>query len=93
MKHATLSTRESADDYHKVIARLSDRWRVIECRDGVQWILQYRFRSEKADKAPWVGRSYCRSRNTLLRCIREHTSGVDLAAAEVALAFLPAGCS
>jgi hypothetical protein len=30
---------ESYDDYPRVVAKLNDRWRVIECRDRVQWIL------------------------------------------------------
>lgn len=34
------SNREEADDYHSVIVILSNGWRVIECRDGIQWILQ-----------------------------------------------------
>jgi hypothetical protein len=44
---------ESADDY-PVVAQLSPKWRVIECRDGEQWILQ-----RKSNK--WEGRSYCRT--------------------------------
>jgi hypothetical protein len=31
---------ESADDYPGVVADLGDKWRVIECRAGEQWILQ-----------------------------------------------------
>jgi len=30
---------ESYDGYPRVVAKLNDRWRVIECRDRVQWIL------------------------------------------------------
>jgi hypothetical protein len=92
MKHATISTRESADDYHKVIAQLSDRWRVIECADGIQWILQHRGSPEKPRRDDWRGRSYCRDREALRRCGREH-AGIDRDTMDAATSFLPARCS
>ena len=54
-----VSRIETADDYFRVIARLNPRWRVIECRDGIQWILQRRGSPEKARRDDWRGRSYC----------------------------------
>jgi hypothetical protein len=33
---------ESAEGYSPVVAVLNGKWRVIECRDRVQWILQSR---------------------------------------------------
>lgn len=33
---------EAAEDYPRVIARLSDQWRVILCPQGLQWIPQRR---------------------------------------------------
>jgi hypothetical protein len=89
MKHATISRHEAADDYFAVIAQLSPRWRVIECPDGVQWVLQYRFRAETSDKPPWKGRSFCRTREALIRCITEHADDTDPAQAEALLAHLP----
>ena len=62
------SRSESDDNYEAVIAILTDRWRVIECRDRIQWILQYRASAETYSTAHWVGRSYCRSRDALIRC-------------------------
>ena len=32
--------REEAEDYPAVVAVIGCGWRVIECRDGIQWILQ-----------------------------------------------------
>ena len=46
------SHRESDDDYRDVIALLAPRWRVICCRDGIQWILQ---KKEASHEAPWRG--------------------------------------
>lgn len=34
--------RETAEDYPRVIARVSEQWRVILCREGIQWIAQRR---------------------------------------------------
>ena len=40
------SRRESDDAYNAVIAHLNDDWRVIECLDRIQWILQFRASSK-----------------------------------------------
>lgn len=49
------SHRESDDDYRDMIALLAPRWRVICCRDGIQWILQ---KKEASHEAPWRGVKY-----------------------------------
>ena len=49
---------ESSDD-HPVLVTLNGRWRVIACRHGIQWILQYRNRAETVARDVWRGRSYC----------------------------------
>jgi hypothetical protein len=41
---------ESDDDYPCTVAFLNYRWRVIECRDRVQWILQYRAIGQKPSR-------------------------------------------
>jgi hypothetical protein len=64
---------ESYEDYGRVIVHLNDRHRVILCRDGVQWILQRRI-SNLADG--WRGRSFCRTKEALLRCIKENAGRV-----------------
>lgn len=60
------SRRESDDGYQPVVAVLADRWRVIVCRDGIQWILQYRASSETARRTEWKGARYLRTRNGLI---------------------------
>jgi hypothetical protein len=57
---AVTSHRERDDDY-PTGARLSDTVRVIDCKDGVQWILQRR----RGDQ--WQGVSFCRTRAALIR--------------------------
>jgi hypothetical protein len=60
---------ESDDSYPRVVAILNDQWRVIECRDGMRWILQYRNRAKSVAKHTWRGRSYCRTRAERCRVI------------------------
>jgi hypothetical protein len=42
------------------------RKRIIECRDGLQWIVQTLLRGR------WVGSSYCRSRVGLIEVASRH---------------------
>src|SRR6266478_4986091 len=50
--------------------QLNARWRVVVCRDGIQWILQRRNvragtggdRPERHSTDDWRGRAYCRTR-------------------------------
>ena len=57
------SHRESDDDYRDVIALLAPRWRVICCRDGIQWILQ---KKEASHEAPWRGVKHLTTKATLI---------------------------
>jgi hypothetical protein len=79
--------RETADDYPDIVARLSDRWRVILCPAGIQWILQRRD-GERAGGTRWAGVGYCTTREALLRLCRGLESPVDPAALLI-LAALP----
>lgn len=79
---------ESANNYGRVVARLNDRWRVVECPHGLQWILQRTAGAESRATSRWQSRSFCGTREALLRCSREHAGIVDPAAAAV-LAGLP----
>ena len=61
----SLRPNEGADNYPAIVARLNEAWRVIVCPDGIQWILQ----SRRGAAPGWKNRSYCQSREGLLRCI------------------------
>jgi hypothetical protein len=61
--------------------QLNNRWRVIVCRDGIQWVLQYRNRAETVSRSDWRGRAYCRTREALIRCCRAYSGEIDPAAA------------
>ena len=46
---------ESSDLYTKVIVQSSDRWRVILCAQGLQWIIQ---KKESSHAGPWRAEKY-----------------------------------
>jgi len=71
-----LGRRETADDYRAVIATLSDCWRVIVCRDALQWIVQ-RTDGERAGRARWTGVHYCQTRRALVRLCRASCERID----------------
>ena len=79
---------ESADNYGRVVARLNARWRVVECPHRLQWILQRVAGTETNATSRWENRSFCGTRDALLRCSREHAGAVNPAAAAI-LASLP----
>ncbi|KIC55086.1 MULTISPECIES: hypothetical protein [unclassified Leisingera] len=62
-----LSHRESSESYCRVIAR-AQRFRVIICKDTIQWIIQYRIGdAERGAGSRWRALSYHRSRSALIR--------------------------
>jgi hypothetical protein len=79
---------ESAQGYSRLIAVLNGKWRVIECRDGIQWILQARDTLKAPSTAVWRGRSYCRTKEALLRVCAAHAGKIDPTTAAI-LAELP----
>ena len=67
------SHRERDDNYSKVIIQLAPRWRIIECRNALQWIIQLRS-SKLLNQGYWLGVSYLTSRNKLI----EVSTGLNL---------------
>ena len=67
------SHRERDDNYSKVIIQLAPRWRIIECRNALQWIIQHRS-SKLLNRGNWLGVSYLTSRNKLI----EVSTGLNL---------------
>jgi len=60
------SYRERDDNYHDVVAQLDPRWRVIVCKDYLQWIIQKRT-AEPLHRGVWRSQSYITSRSSLIR--------------------------
>lgn len=64
------NTTEKSDDYYNVALRINDKWRVIVCPDGIQWILQYR-KGTYQGKPAWRAKLFIRSKCGLRNHIRE----------------------
>ena len=79
---------EEADDYHAVVAQLSDQWRIIVGAAGLQWILQRGYLAKNHGGMRWRSRSFCRTSEALIRVSREHAGDLRPAAAAI-LAALP----
>lgn len=60
------SHRERDPNYGGVVHVLGE-WRVVVCKDGIQWIIQRRTRAGSPDGARWRGLHYCVSRRALVR--------------------------
>ena len=86
--HENGSHRERDLDYRGVIAVLGDGWRVIECRDGLQWIIQRRDAGDP-HRAHWRGVSFHLSREALIAASGRLCAAPDPAALAI-LAALPA---
>ena len=67
---STPSRRERDETYWGVIVALSDRWRVILCKDEIQFILQKHY-AESLHGGVWRGQSYSTTRDGLIAaCVR-----------------------
>ena len=58
-----------------LIAQLNSNWRVVD--DPLQWILQRRKGNPRKRNSGWVDRSFCTTREGLLRCVREYCGEID----------------
>jgi len=56
--------RERDDNYAHVIANPSPRWRIIMCRDGMQWIIQ---KKEASHAGPWRAEGYYTCCDSLIK--------------------------
>jgi hypothetical protein len=63
---------------NRLVAQLNTSWRVKD--DPLQWILQRKKGNPRKKNSGWRGRSFCRTREALLRCIRDYCGEVDVLA-------------
>jgi hypothetical protein len=63
---------------NKVDAHLNERWRVMEY--GTQWVLEQRAGKRHHGTARSDDRSYCRTREALIRCSRASAGDIEAAA-------------
>lgn len=67
---------ERAECYPRVIARLNDRWRVIVCKQGIQWILQ-KAKTEGGHGLAWRAVGYFLTRKALIGACARIDRAVD----------------
>jgi hypothetical protein len=63
---------------NQLVAQLNERWRVVD--DPLQWKLQRKKGNARKRNSGWRDRSFCRTRDALLRCVREYCGEVEPAA-------------
>ena len=78
--------KRPAHPSNRLIAQLNTSWRVVD--DPLQWVLQRRAGNPRAKNSGWANRSFCTTRDGLLRCAREYCGETD-PAAFAALSALP----
>ena len=61
-----LTNRERDDGFSQVVIELAPRWRVIVCKDHLQWIIQKRS-AKLLHRGLWRGHSYVTNRSSLIR--------------------------
>ena len=81
------SHRERDETYWGVIVALSDRWRVIICKDEIQFILQKRS-VPSPNTGTWAGKSYSTTRSGLIAACSDRELLAE-ASARQALDALP----
>src|SRR5262245_57697984 len=60
---------------NRLVAQLNTNWRVVD--DPLQWILQRRKGNPRKKNSGWQDRSFCTTREVLLRCVGEYCGEVD----------------
>ena len=65
---------ETAENYRGVVWR-DGRYRIAECRDGIQWLFQRQRPGFAGGGAAWDTLGYCATRKGLDRLHRAHIGG------------------
>lgn len=68
-KHRKQEIREEHDDYIRLVCKLNDRWRLVICRDLLQFVVQ-RKRGERCGRARWEGAAFFQTREGVKRFCR-----------------------
>ena len=65
---------EQQQDYPYMVVNIRTHFRLIECRDNIQWILQRRDKN----KERWRAISYFMFKKSMIRVFQEHGLDTDL---------------
>jgi hypothetical protein len=74
---ASSNSNESDHNYRWIVAQLNDRWRVIACKDGIQWVLQVGKPTKTGPSKDWRGREYFRRRKSLICACATSAGPID----------------
>src|SRR5262249_19073206 len=69
------ASKRPAHPRNRLVAELNSNWRVVD--DPLQWVLHRRKGKSRSKNSGWQGRSFCTTREALLRCIRKHCCSTD----------------
>jgi hypothetical protein len=72
------NTQRPAHPSNRLVVHLNATWRVVD--DPLQWRLQRKKGNPRTKNPGWQDRSFCTTREGLLRCIREYCDEVQPAA-------------
>jgi hypothetical protein len=67
--------RRPAHPSNRLVAQLNEGWRVVD--DPLQRILQRKKGNSRRKNSGWRGRSFCRTRDALLRCVAGFCGEID----------------
>ena len=95
----SLSHKERDGNYFAVVAMLTPRWRVVLCKNGIQFILQRHF-AETLHSGAWRSSSFHVSRDSLIQAsvalglvsdlkIEQLLAGLPATARECAISVAP----
>ena len=62
-RHTHISHRERDDVYIGTIVQFNSRWRLIRCKNQIQWIIQ---RKESSHLGYWRGRKYLTTQKSVI---------------------------
>ena len=71
----TADVQRPAHPSNRVVAQVNANWRIVD--DPLQWILQRRKGNPRDKSSGWQARSFCTTRDGLLRCVREYCGDVE----------------
>ena len=78
---------ESSGDYRHIVLMISSKWRIIECRQGLQWIIQ-KCQGIRYGTTRWESKKYLLSREGLVKACQRLNLNLD-SNSVVALKKLP----
>ncbi len=67
---------ESSGDYYRIVLMISSKWRIIECRQGLQWIIQ-KCQGIRYGTTRWENKKYFLSRDGLVTACQRLNLNLD----------------